>query len=679
MRKALVFITLIMVTSSTVAWGQARKIVLLEEATNASCTPCSTKNPKLQDFYSKYFGGVVSVRYHAWWPGPDPMYGQGRVDNETRIHYYDIEKVPQYLLDGIPHEFPNDPNIMVSDLIQRLSQPAAAKIVIDSDITSERVKVTVSVIGYETVSQPLFLRSAVIERMITYETPPGTNGETVFPAVMRKCLPNSSGFFISSINPGDSLVYEFDYTIKPVWNWQDLAVVSWLQSDESREIIQSNISIPTYIIESSDPSADVLDLNQIYEKNYWIHNDNPDSLHLRILTEEIHAPAGWSYNLMYDSQPYNSFDVRVAPDDSLKFRLHVQTGSDADYIKLRIFAKNMDDPYGYGFSQSYFGVVPQGDILFVDDDGREEFESVYFSAFHEVGAAFTTIPEFDLLSVAHQLDLSQFKALFWNVSWSFPAFVPDDIDLLKAYLDQGGNLFLAGQDIGWDIFHSSGSSGFAEAREFYTEYMDATYLGDNAQSEGMVGISGDPISDGLSFTFNSIYDLYPDKIGSHSGISVPVLQYSGTNLHGALRYDSGRYRVVYFAFGLEQISNQNTAHLMVQRTLDWFAQGTGIEHDPNMTPHHFELSQNYPNPFNQSTDIEYQIIDSRSPAHISLRIFNVLGQDVRTLVDEQKAAGYHTATWDGRDEMGVEVASGVYFYTILADEFTTAKRMLLLK
>lgn len=102
----------------------------------------------------------------------------------------------------------------------------------------------------------------------------------------------------------------------------------------------------------------------------------------------------------------------------------------------------------------------------------------------------------------------------------------------------------------------------------------------------------------------------------------------------------------------------------------------GDEGDPAV-PESFSLSQNYPNPFNPETAIKYQI--SRS-AEVTLRIYNLLGQEVRTLVNKQQAAGAYTVQWDGKDNAGRQVASGIYIYRLKAgNDFKTSKRMLLLR
>ncbi|MFX1518256.1 MAG: FlgD immunoglobulin-like domain containing protein, partial [Promethearchaeota archaeon] len=92
----------------------------------------------------------------------------------------------------------------------------------------------------------------------------------------------------------------------------------------------------------------------------------------------------------------------------------------------------------------------------------------------------------------------------------------------------------------------------------------------------------------------------------------------------------------------------------------------------------FVLNQNYPNPFNSLTIINYDI-DSEEPVVVSLCIYNVLGQKVKTLVQEEKSTGLYQIEWDGTDEKGNSVSSGVYFYVLKTDKNIDKKKMLLLK
>ncbi len=93
-------------------------------------------------------------------------------------------------------------------------------------------------------------------------------------------------------------------------------------------------------------------------------------------------------------------------------------------------------------------------------------------------------------------------------------------------------------------------------------------------------------------------------------------------------------------------------------------------------PTEYALEQNVPNPFNPSTTIDYRLPEA---GEVRLVIYNLLGQRVRTLVRESMDAGFHSVIWDGMDEFGKQVASGIYIYRLSATNFTQVRRMMLLK
>lgn len=643
-----------------------RRIVLLEEATNASCAPCAQNNPKLQEFFSTHFGGVVSVRYHAWWPGPnDPMYLENTVDNRARIGYYGINAVPNYVMDGINYGVPGDPDAMVSQMWERLNVPPPVKISVERLSRRDSLICTVSIIGAEPVSGAnLLLRTAIIERLIVYPTPPGSNGETEFADVMRKMLPDATGIPVASVAPGDTLRHTLGCEIGASWNPNDLAVVAWLQNDDTKEVLQAGIDLSTYIMETSDPVADWLEPNQSYSKHYWIGNDNPAMLHVKVSLELLGLAPGWSGVLMSGNTPVDTLELILPPGGSEGFDLAIETGVEAGSVKSRLLAANLDDPYGYGFSQGYFGVVPNGNILFVDDDGGSAFEALYYAFFDSAGVAFTSMTEPDLLPLASGVDTTRFKSIFWNVSWGFPAFVTADIALLSAYLDGGGNLYLAGQDIGWDIFDSGGNSYFPEAQAFYNTYLDARYLDDNSGINSMIGVADDPITDGLAFNINNVYSRYPEWIESYSGSSVPILTYTNSTKTGALRYDSGTYKTVYLGVGLEQMSDQSAARAIVDRTLAWFAESEVFGDPDQGLPLRLRLSSSEPNPFRAETTLRYDVPRS---GQVTLIVRDLMGRTVRTLVDARHEPGSFTARWDARDGQGATVGAGVYVCTLHAE------------
>ncbi len=110
---------------------------------------------------------------------------------------------------------------------------------------------------------------------------------------------------------------------------------------------------------------------------------------------------------------------------------------------------------------------------------------------------------------------------------------------------------------------------------------------------------------------------------------------------------------------------------MVEQAIEEDITTVGINGNNNEIPGSFSLSQNYPNPFNPSTNLEFGI---SNPEFVSLIVYDLLGNKVKTLVNEVKPAGIHKVKFDGSG-----LSSGIYFYTLTAGDFTDKKRMLLIK
>ena len=97
-------------------------------------------------------------------------------------------------------------------------------------------------------------------------------------------------------------------------------------------------------------------------------------------------------------------------------------------------------------------------------------------------------------------------------------------------------------------------------------------------------------------------------------------------------------------------------------------------------PETFTLKQNYPNPFNPTTTISFGIPNQIGKSvKVRLNIFNLEGKLVRILFEGEKSSGWYTVEWDGTNELGEKVTSGLYFYTVIADDYRATKKMVLTK
>jgi hypothetical protein len=167
---------------------------------------------------------------------------------------------------------------------------------------------------------------------------------------------------------------------------------------------------------------------------------------------------------------------------------------------------------------------------------------------------------------------------------------------------------------------------------------------------------------------------YPD----HEGLPYyAAIQGEGINTMGWM------VRTLWFGFGFMNILDHKRAcpikrNTIMQKGIDWF--GTAPTNpdivDTGEGPPPYRLAQNYPNPFNPVTTIKFDI---RDKGHVTIRIYDVAGRLVRTVLDENLKSGPYTATWDGRNESGAKVASGVYFYKLDTKGFVKTRKMVLLR
>jgi hypothetical protein len=123
-----------------------------------------------------------------------------------------------------------------------------------------------------------------------------------------------------------------------------------------------------------------------------------------------------------------------------------------------------------------------------------------------------------------------------------------------------------------------------------------------------------------------------------------------------------------------RIYNYGLSYGAIQSLYDFVTDVDDEAH--NTTPDSYGLMQNYPNPFNGETNIKYRVAKE---SNVKLEIFNVLGQRIRTLVNEQKSPGYYSVKWDSKNDSGGIMDSGIYFIRLISNNFSETKKILMLK
>jgi len=271
---------------------------------------------------------------------------------------------------------------------------------------------------------------------------------------------------------------------------------------------------------------------------------------------------------------------------------------------------------------------------------------------------------------------------------------------LIKYLDCGGKVIIEGRRN-----LSQGNDGEDTIREFHPGDISYDYLkvksayvplwtpGD--RSEEFIGaqsqVSGYPdlqvdslrvtqCSDGLELLGRVPGVGYIDSLMAGEVIYAFHSAYDTSHSEGkavAFRYLESDYQFVYFDFPLYFIQEAQACSLLHQALNDLGMSPTIVEEDEkSKAPLSFSLKQNFPNPFNSETVIEYFL---PKESQVKITVYNLLGQRVKIILDQRESAGHKRVIWDGKNEKGEMLSSGIYFYRIEAGEFAQTNKMVLLK
>ncbi len=302
------------------------------------------------------------------------------------------------------------------------------------------------------------------------------------------------------------------------------------------------------------------------------------------------------------------------------------------------------------------------------------------------GFAFESCANEQIISGA--INLQDYEAVFWllgDESTTDETFNATEQARVKTYLQNGGKLFVSGSEIAWDL--DTAARGSASDEAFLRDYLKADYVSDDANSFSVTGAS-EGIFANLNFTYGSTpyQEDFPDALNAVNG-GVVCLRYSngqnaGVQFDGIFPGGASAGKLVYFGFPFETISSTLVRQEVVRRVLEFFfPSGNAVAERSGAgeLPQQFVLLQNYPNPFHSGAQSQTNGVATKFrfglPEHARVRweIFDVLGRRVYVSVEKNFAAGFHEAIWEGRDQAGSLLASGRYFFRMIAENANKEK------
>ncbi len=407
---------------------------------------------------------------------------------------------------------------------------------------------------------------------------------------------------------------------------------------------------------------------------------------------------------LYYSYDNATWTVRLNEDkltvDSLTATFNT-TFNSAIYFKLTAIdnaaipnESEASDVYGIKMNKA----IADNDILIVDGfDRTAETGGAWKFASHSFGFTYGQAMaahdfSFDFCSNDAVIDSSINLSRYWAVIWflgdeaeSDETLSPIEQNLIDKFLNGGGRLFISGANLAWDLDYDSDCSSTTLAdNDFLTNIVGADFTG-KIKSTSAISGTNSWLFEGLTFALAA--QILPvdslDIIAGHLSSAVPCLWYENNHIAALFNAPNGIFgdrKLLYFAFPFEMIAEEEIRAELMNRILTFLLLIDKVDEPQTANnlaaknPTNYSLDQNYPNPFQQQTSIRFQVPKA---SLICIKIYNLLGQQIRLLHHEKFLPGYFETKWNGRDDMGKQVPSGIYFAVLETDKFRQTKKLLI--
>jgi len=635
MKKIFTSIAALLVITSSVK-SQAARFVLFEHFTQASCGPCASQNPGFEStILTPNPTTVRHIAYHTSWPGVDPMNAHNPTEVASRVTYYGVSGVPDVFMNG--NQKNGQPGAFTqADVDDQFSLGSPIKInVTEVDNGADR-DVTVEVITVGTVPAGTYkLYVAVKEDPIDFGTPPGSNGETHFPNVFRKMLPSTTGTTYVPAALGSSVTFTYNYVEDAAWNMSNIAPIAFVQNNTTKEVLNSGTTtdpVINYTIGVTGPAS-------AQGTSAAVTTFNLSSINTGTVSEDFiytltsDAPGDWSSNFTVNASPFTTTGtVTTAAGATNTIAINVTPGTTPFVGTFTLTVSSVSTPTSPVLIKKVYVISNVTDLIVNNTGGlgdgsggnASNWEAVYtagLAAASEPGTGLT----FDnvLMELGSTSSLGGVNNIYYNVGWTFPSITDAEVPNLENFLDGGGNLFIAGQDMGWEIMDGASGYGTPTTMGFFTGYLHGGFNNDGGTANGQFKTLATDAVYGTATatsTINNYYGgayFYPDELNTTNG-GIKIGSYTATTKVSALRYTNSTYKVVYFGFGPEMLNTPN-ANEILTIAHDWFyGLITDVEAD-NLFESNLTI---YPNPTNG------QLTINSTEQLSNVQVFDIMGNMV---------------------------------------------------
>lgn len=397
------------------------------------------------------------------------------------------------------------------------------------------------------------------------------------------------------------------------------------------------------------------------------------------LTVVKDMPATWQATLcegpLCYPPTYTEHTFELGPGESTNLDFAITAAVDEGKGTSTVTVYCISDP---GVTETYsFSVITSGlDVLTVDADGGADYETYYMDAVVATGRS-TADWTRSYMGELTTAEMANFSAVVWLAGTNGQSMDEADRMALKDYVFDNGNLFLSGQDLARDFCDPGSPFYTAESHAWFGDLLGVDFVADHANTSTVAGVADDPVSDGMAFAINggdgANNNDSPDSIEALRNGAVSLAYSSGptAGVRGAI----GDGRTFFAAFGFEGISTATDRDDLMTRILAWTTDDVVAVGDDIMGP---LVSRAYvtPNPFNPQTNVKFEV-GGELAVDGSVVIYDLRGRAVRELYRGILEPGLRSMVWNGKDNGGRGLASGIYLAQVkVADQTQTVKMTL---
>lgn len=334
-------------------------------------------------------------------------------------------------------------------------------------------------------------------------------------------------------------------------------------------------------------------------------------------------------------------------------------------IYFKIYSVDNAPVSNVGIQSDVYGIrINSGRPRVLIVDGFTRTSGSYKQPYHDFVYYYSTSFNSDFETASAQtvksgsIDLSKYDAVIWflgDESIADETFDTEEQNIIKQYLRNGGNIFISGSEIGYDL----SANGTVSDKDFYNNYLKAKYVEDNAGSFNVYGETGTNFQNlnfyyGIASQGAPYNEDYPDAIDTLNGSQI-LLRYgnnkvAGIGFKGLFPGGTKTSKMVYIGFPFETIVNSQARKDLMTAILNYFDLQTSVRSDDYKVE--FEVYQNFPNPFNPKTSFYFTIPED---AFVRIQVYDVLGRFVQTLAEKEFSKGINQIEWNAEN-----LSAGVY-------------------